>query len=82
MSNKDVKDLVKKISDLLDNHMRKIDDKEEAFRVLAHVCIHMAAFPLEYLDPEGRGIYQQIALEGVSEVMENYRSFRTRQEAH
>ena len=78
----DVSDLLLEISDLLENRVAKIDDREEAFRVLASVCIYMVAFPFAFLDSEGRGTYRKAALKKIPEIIEDYESFCARQEAH
>lgn len=82
MSREDFIDLVSEVSDLLDSRINKIDDKEEAFRVLVNVCVQMSAFPLAYLDDQGRDVYRQVALEKIPEVMRSYQSYCARQEAH
>lgn len=83
MSKNDYKRLLLKISDMLDEHFEVTKDKEDAFRDIAGVCIQMAAFPMSFLGGEDSRIrYQEAALERVPKVMEEYRSFCIKEEAH
>ena len=83
MSEIDYKWLLLKMSDMLNEHAEIMEDKEEAFRDIANVCVQMAAFPMSFLgDEDTRMRYQEAALERIPKAMEQYRLFCIKEEAH
>lgn len=83
MSENDYKRLLLKMSDMLNEHAEAMEDKEEAFRDIANVCVQMAAFPMSFLgDEDTRMRYQEAALERIPKAMEQYRLFCIKEEAH
>ena len=83
MSENDYKRLMLKISHMLDEHAEIMEDKEDAFRDIANVCVQMAAFPMSFLgDEDTRMRYQEAALERIPKAMEQYRLFCIKEEAH
>ena len=83
MSENDYKRLLLKMSDMLNEHAEIMEDKEEAFRDIANVCVQMAAFPMSFLgDEDTRMRYQKMALEHIPKAMEQYRLFCIKEEAH